>query len=438
MERAGTRRSTTTYRRAGAPGGLPPVGRCGTRTRRGAALVAVGLLAALLSVIPPGGRGEEGGRLESTAAPQARVLGRVFTRVAEASEETAVGGPATAPTATVDAAIPSAATPSPAIAPPAAGTIAAAPAHEAARPAPTAPVVPSGPVTNTAVMAEARLFVNQSTSFVSSAGTLSSRRPQRTERASTSLFDPQVSGLPDGVEWRVLWMRAHNCETGARGIEFFVVDEARAVTVRAFVQHDSWTPGEPARVVAVAVPAGGQLSWTESAAAPLIVGPGESLGARWYGMVGGSEACNWQFAAIQQPAGTGDSGLAPSGTSTVGGSFRPTRSGSRADWQTVPSGSYWVARTVSAQNCEDGTREMQAVLLGPGGITMGVLTPSGDGAGPVAVPAGGTFSWSAPPGSQVVLPPGWSVGVRWLGLTADDPGAECAWSATVSVGEPGS
>ncbi|HET7489953.1 MAG TPA: hypothetical protein VFJ85_18650 [Acidimicrobiales bacterium] len=297
--------------------------------------------------------------------------------------------------------------------------------------APTAAVVPTGPVTNTAALAGGRTFVNQSTSFVSGPGTNASRRPQATERTTTSLFSPPVTGLPAGVEWRLLWLRAHNCEDAPRRLEFFVVDEAAPATVRKFTQTDTWVTGQPNRDVSVEVAAGGQLSWTAPAGADVVVGPGQSVGARWYGMAGGAEACNWQFAAVQQPAGTGADALAAGPVHALADLVAPKpTTGMKAVWATVPAGAVWLPTDVAGRNCETGPRQMEAVLLGPGAITMGSLTA---GAGPVTVGPGETFRWSAP-GAPPVLPAGWSVGVRWLGLTGDRLAEPCSWEASVADG----
>jgi hypothetical protein len=307
--------------------------------------------------------------------------------------------------------------------------------------APSGPVVPTGPVTNSVALAAGRVFVNQSTSFTSSPGTLSSRRPQATEPSTTSLFSPPVSGLPAGVEWRLLWLRATNCEAAARPIEFFLQDEISSVTVARFVPGDMWVAGQPDRRVAVDVAPAGEIAWHDTTASPVIVPPGHSIGVRWHAMGGGAASCNWQFAAIQQPAGTGlrTGGPAVSSTSSVSRSFGAHASGLRASWQTVPAGAVWIPQSVTATNCETGPRQMEIVLLGPGAITMGVLGMASNGAGPATIPPGGTLTWSSAPVGRpgLVLPSGWSLGVRWLDMTGGQPDLRCEWSATVAVAAAG-
>ena len=306
----------------------------------------------------------------------------------------------------------------------------------------SAPVKPTGPVTNKATVAPDRTLVNQSTSFISSAGTNSSRRPMASESPSTSLYSPSSQGVPAGMEWRMLWLRASNCEPGPRQVEFFVQQEVpTSTTVRKFVQGDDWRAGQANRMVGVYVAgSGGELSWVEDATDPFIVSAGQSIGARWYGMTGGYSGCNWQFGAVQRPAGTGAASAATAlPTATVGGSFKADTKGVRASWRTVPPGSYWVPESVRATNCEtSGARHMEVVLLGPGNITHGVLTTARDGSGPVPVPAGGTFTWTASPSRpRLLLPEGWALGVRWTGMAGDAPTATCSWSATVSMGAMG-
>jgi hypothetical protein len=303
----------------------------------------------------------------------------------------------------------------------------------------SASVAPTGPVTSSAVVAPGRTFVNQSTSFTSSAGTNSSRRPQASESASTSLFSPASQGVPAGMEWRILWLRARNCEPGTRKIEFFIQQESPTATiVSKFVQSDTWAPGQPNRNVAVDVAGnGGELAWVDSPANSLIISASQSVGARFYGMTGGSSGCSWQFGAIQQPAGVGVSTTSVSlPNTTLSGSFKGGLSGIRASWRVVPQGSYWEPESVTATNCEtSGARHMEVVLLGPGNITQGVVIPTATGSGPLSVPAGGTFSWSAAPNRpRLLLPEGWALGVRWTDMAGDAPTATCAWSATVSVG----
>jgi len=257
----------------------------------------------------------------------------------------------------------------------------------------------------------------------------------------TTLYSPTSQGVPAGKEWRVLWMRAVNCETGTRLMEFFVHREAPdRGPLATFVQNDMWRAGQPARAVAVSVPGnGGQLSWIEDRRAPLIVASGQSLGARWHGMVGGAHSCNWQFGAIEQPAGTGvaaTSTVLP--TATAGASFKGDVAGLRSSWRTVPAGLYWRPESIRATNCEAGARRMDVALLGPGNIQQGVITSAAGGSGPVVVPAGGTWTWKASDtASRLVLPEGWSLGVRWLDMRGDAPTRTCSWSATVSVGTMG-
>ncbi|HET9443877.1 MAG TPA: hypothetical protein VFO65_11175 [Acidimicrobiales bacterium] len=168
-----------------------------------------------------------------------------------------------------------------------------------------------------------------------------------------------------------------------------------------------------------------------------MVGPGQSIGARWHGMAGGSASCNWQFSAIQQPAGTGAEPLAGGEAQALPERALATLGPPmRTSWHTVPDGSWWAPETVSALNCESGRRQMEVMLLGPGLITMGALTTAPDGAGPVTVEPGATFTWSAAAAGSpaLVLPAGWSLGVRWLGMTGERPGAACTWGATVRAG----
>ncbi len=81
---------------------------------------------------------------------------------------------------------------------------------------------------------------------------------------------------------------------------------------------------------------------------------------------------------------------------------------------------------------------MEIILLGPGNITQGVVTPAANGSGPVVVPARGTFTWRAAAlRSRLVLPEGWALGVRWLDMAGNAPTATCSWAATVSVGGAG-
>jgi hypothetical protein len=302
---------------------------------------------------------------------------------------------------------------------------------------------PAGPVTYSAELASDRTFVNQSTSFTSSAGTVSSRRPQASEPEATSLFAPTTQGLPEGVEWRLLWLRAKNCESVTRRIEFFVQQEQPvSVTVRRFVQGDSWVAGEPVREVQVGVAPGGELGWVGSTDRPLVIGPGQSIGARFHDMAGGSEGCNWQFGAIQQPAGTGVAlhhGATTPMTTQVAGSFTSDRAGRRVSWRTVPEGQYWVPESVTATNCESAPRRIDVVLLGPGDLTHGVVGGPPDGSGPATVRAGATFEWDASRwgGSRLALPAGWSLGVRWHDLDGSTPSARCSWEANFSVGGPG-
>ncbi|WP_157943962.1 hypothetical protein [Blastococcus atacamensis] len=283
--------------------------------------------------------------------------------------------------------------------------------------------------------------MNQSVSFASSAGTVSSRRPQASESSTTTLYNPASQGVPVGKEWRLLWLRAVNCEAAPRLMEFFVHQESPTQTALAkFVQGDVWRAGQPNRAVAVAVPAnGGQLSWVENRGEPLILAAGQSIGARWYGMVGGARSCNWQYGAIEQPAGTGIAATSTSlPTATVGASFKGDVAGLRSSWRTVPAGTYWLPTSVRATNCETGPRRMDIVLLGPGNIMQGVVTSAVGGSGPVEVPAGGTWTWTASESSsRLLLPEGWGLGVRWLDMRGDAPTGTCSWSATVSVGAMG-
>ncbi len=305
---------------------------------------------------------------------------------------------------------------------------------------PSAAVRPTGPVTNATVVAADRRFVNQSTSFNSTAGTVSSRRPVASESPSAALHSPASQGVPAGKEWRLLWLRAVNCEAASRQIEFFVQREApTSATVARFVQGDMWTAGQPNRTVAVSVAGGGELSWVESPGKPLILSAHQSIGVRWYGMAGGGSGCNWQFGAIEAPAGTGV-GLSRAAlpTANVGGTFKANAAGVRASWRTVPAGSYWLPESVTATNCEAGPRRMEVVLLGPGNITQGVVTPAGNGVGPVAVPAGGTFRWSASElRARLLLPEGWGIGVRWMDMAGNAPTVTCSWTASVSAGAIG-
>ncbi len=239
----------------------------------------------------------------------------------------------------------------------------------------------------------------------------------------------------------MLWLRAMNCEAAPRQIEFFIQQETPPSTpVAKFVQGDTWTAGQPNRTVAVAVaPNGGELSWVENPATPLVITAGQSVGARWYGLTGGGTGCNWQFGAIEQPAGTRVAASStPLPSTTIGATFKANLAGARASWRTVAPQTFWLPETVNATNCESGPRRMEVVLLGPGNITQGVVTPSANGSGPVVVPAGGKFTWSASAlRSRLVLPEGWSLGVRWLDMAGNAPTATCAWSATVSVGTMG-
>jgi hypothetical protein len=297
----------------------------------------------------------------------------------------------------------------------------------------------SGPVHYSAPVAEGRTFVNQSTSFVSLPGTVASRRPQATEPVTTSLFEPRTQGLPPGVEWRVLWLRAKNCESGTRRIEFFVQQEGvTSMTVRRFVQGDTWSIGQPNRAVGTEVAPGGELGWLESASDPLILGPGQSVGARFHDMAGGASGCNWQYGAIQQPEGTGVADAPASlPRHEVNGSFTSDRPGLRVSWRTVPTGRYWIPETVTARNCERSPRQMDVVLLGPGNITHGVVTTAENGSGPATVAPGGSFTWSSTPAAaRLVLPAGWSLGVRWHGMDGADR-SECTWTATFSTATEG-
>jgi hypothetical protein len=412
------------------------------RVRR-AGSVLVLLLAASVLVDASDAHSVSRRRTERDGAP-VEVLGVQLTRTPSSADRGF--SPADATSTSTTAVSPAASVPS-STAPTTSTTVetATVPASSAEGPLSAGPSVAeqdpqSGPVTNVVALDANRRFVNQSTSFTSKAGQLSSRRPQAGEPATTSLFAPPSQGLPAGVEWRVLWLRARNCEDGSRPMEFFVQDEARG-TVRRFVQNDAWMVGQPARSVAVSVAPGGELAWTDTTAAPLVVGPGQSIGAKWNAMTGGAANCNWQFAAIEQPAGTGaHAGDASAwGLADAGGSFADDRLGLRASWRTVPGGSFWIPQSVQASNCDAAPRGMEVILLGPGGITMGVLSSAPDGAAPELVPPGGTLRWSAAERGNplVVLPPGWSLGVRWLGMAGGRPGATCQWAARVSVAPSG-
>ncbi len=63
-------------------------------------------------------------------------------------------------------------------------------AGSSAQSRPSAPIKPTGPVTNAVPLAGERRFINQSTSFNSTPGTASSRRPQASESLSASLYNP--------------------------------------------------------------------------------------------------------------------------------------------------------------------------------------------------------------------------------------------------------
>ena len=114
-------------------------------------------------------------------------------------------------------------------------------------------------------------FVNQSVSFVSTAGRLSSSRPVPTDRF-----------------WTLQTMRATNCEAESRAVEFLLLD------------HDGTTHAvlSEAAVNPVPVPPGGSLSWNGSVKVPA----GWRVTARWHGMTGGGR-CDWQYTAVERRAG---------------------------------------------------------------------------------------------------------------------------------------
>lgn len=291
-----------------------------------------------------------------------------------------------------------------------------------------APATPDSPVTTRRPLTSGRDFVSQSVSFVvSSSGTVSSRRPLQTEPQSTSLYRPAHAGVPAGLEWRVLWLRARNCDPDASRIEFFVHDEASGATVRRFTQSAT-TPVE--------VAPSGDLAWTESIANPLILRTGQSIGVRFHDMRAGSRDCNWQFAAIEQPAGTGlATRSADVDRREVGASFPADRAGLRASWRTAPAGEFWLPEEITAVNCESAPRAIEAVVLAPGNITMATLHLVSDGSGPNPVDGGSSYRWNASERGdpRLVIPPGWSLGVRWLNMTGDAPENRCTWNATVSA-----
>ena len=251
-------------------------------------------------------------------------------------------------------------------------------------------------------------FVAQTVSFVSrTAGLASSRRP--------AMHDPERSGdgVGPGLEWQVLWLRAVNCEAGERTIGFAVVDGTGRETA-------SFAPPR-------SIPPGGTYAWVSAAGTPTVVPSGHAVAARWNGMEGaGATGCSWQFAALESPAGRPATVLAAADElMEVGSHFTVDEPGLHASWREAPSGGWSRPAGVTASNCEAGPRQIEAVVLSPDRLVFGELPGARTDR---LVDPGASARWAP---AQLLLPPGWSIGVRWSGMAGS--GHTCAWSGLLRV-----
>ncbi len=203
-----------------------------------------------------------------------------------------------------------------------------APPH--ADPEQTLPPPTNGPVTNTAASARA---VRSSTSPPASSrpparSRLDARRPPsrprpRCSRRRRPAYRPASSGAYCGCG-------PPTARARTRPVEFFVYDEPRSTTVLRFVPGDVWVAGQPNRRVAVDVAAGGELAWHDTVAAPVVVGPGQSVGGRRSSMTGA------------RPAATGSSRPSSSPPEPAPAPVAP-RNSRRRPCRLLPGGHRWAA-----------------------------------------------------------------------------------------------
>lgn len=78
----------------------------------------------------------------------------------------------------------------------------------------------------------------------------------------------------------------------------------------------------------------------------------------------------------------------------------------------VPAGEFWILRSVRAVNGDTATRNIEIQILDADGAVHAVLA---EGVSPVAVAAGASLVSN----KEFLLPAGWQVQVKWIGLAAD-------------------